>query len=117
MAVKPTTDPWGFEHDEFPRSDWKDEVRNGDTLRGYRDWVMAQLESEGREDEIEKADPIIVEVKDGTIHTIYNIPEWVEIRMEEFGLDDLEDFDHEESILIPGTQVHVRKFTGGNEGR
>lgn len=27
---------------EYPRSDWKDEVWNADTLLGYWDWVLEQ---------------------------------------------------------------------------
>lgn len=30
----------------FPLSDWQYEVANGDTKRGYDDWVLAQVESE-----------------------------------------------------------------------
>ena len=39
------TDPiaWG-EHPEHPMADWQNEVANGDTRRGYWDWVANQLE-------------------------------------------------------------------------
>jgi len=34
------------EHPDHPRSDWKYEVANGDTQRGYWDYVAAKLEEE-----------------------------------------------------------------------
>jgi len=34
---------WG-EHPKFPRSDWQYEVANGDTQRGYWDFVAAKLD-------------------------------------------------------------------------
>jgi hypothetical protein len=34
---------WG-QHPEFPRSDWQYEVGNGDTQRGYWDFVAAKLD-------------------------------------------------------------------------
>ena len=112
MAVNWTTDPWKLNHEDFPRSDWKYEVENDDTHQGYRDWLISRLEAEGREDEIPKTEPIIVEVKDGCVNTIYGIPHGMEIRVEEFGLDDLEAMIEEgestESLLIPGTPALVR---------
>lgn len=41
---------WG-EHPQFSEHDWREEVANRDTRRGYWDWVQAQIES----DEFEKA--------------------------------------------------------------
>lgn len=35
-----------IEHKRYPLKDWKYEVANGDTRRGYSDWVEAKLESE-----------------------------------------------------------------------
>ena len=35
---------WG-EHPEYPMSEWRDEVANGDTRRGYWDWVASQIEA------------------------------------------------------------------------
>lgn len=32
------------DNEEFPSSDWIDEVRNGDTRRGYWSWVAAKME-------------------------------------------------------------------------
>lgn len=32
--------------ERFPLSDWQYEVANGDTKRGYDDWVLAQVELE-----------------------------------------------------------------------
>lgn len=110
MCAKTTTNPWDYDHDDFTREDWRNQVRGNETLLGYREWVDVQLELNGREDEIDRPDPIIVEIKDGTIAEIHNIPSGVEVRMEEFGLDDLEDFDSEDSLVAPGTEVHVRKF-------
>lgn len=34
------------EHPIFPRSDWRDQVAQENTLRGYWDWVVAQIEEE-----------------------------------------------------------------------
>lgn len=39
---------WG-EHPRFARSDWKYEVANGDTQRGYWEFVAAKLEEEDSE--------------------------------------------------------------------
>lgn len=36
--------PWG-EHPEWPVSDWQIEVANGDTRRGYWEWVAANIEA------------------------------------------------------------------------
>lgn len=33
-------------HDEFPRADWCDEVRGGNTQLGYWDWVIHKLEEQ-----------------------------------------------------------------------
>jgi hypothetical protein len=39
---------WG-EHPQYGRGDWKYEVANGDTQRGYWDYVAAKLEEEDAE--------------------------------------------------------------------
>ncbi|MGE8063840.1 hypothetical protein [Pseudomonas sp. NPDC089569] len=39
------------EHTSFTKQDWKDEVSNDETLRGYWDWVQAQIELTGFEAE------------------------------------------------------------------
>lgn len=36
---------WDFEDADFTRSDWKNDVSNGDTQLGYYDWVIHNLES------------------------------------------------------------------------
>lgn len=36
-------DAWG-EHPSYTRADWKAEVANGDTQRGYWDWVQHLVE-------------------------------------------------------------------------
>lgn len=36
----------GYSDDEYPLSDWQYEVANGDTRRGYDDWVAAQREAD-----------------------------------------------------------------------
>jgi len=36
---------WDYEDEEFPREDWRADVRNGDTQLGYFDWVIHNLES------------------------------------------------------------------------
>jgi hypothetical protein len=35
----------GYEDDEFPISDWRYDVANGDTKLGYIDWVLHNIES------------------------------------------------------------------------
>lgn len=42
------------EHPEFPASDWKYEVDNGDTRRGYWDWVAAGLEQQADDAGVDK---------------------------------------------------------------
>ncbi|MHC5194806.1 hypothetical protein ACYSUW_13725 [Pseudomonas frederiksbergensis] len=37
------------EHARFTKQGWKDEVENDETIRGYWDWVMAQIEQAGDE--------------------------------------------------------------------
>lgn len=44
---------WG-EHPKFPISDWKLEVENDDTRRGYWDWVAARLEEASHPSVIEQ---------------------------------------------------------------
>lgn len=39
-------DYWQSESDQYPKSDWKYEVENGDTLSGYWDWLRAKLEAD-----------------------------------------------------------------------
>lgn len=39
---------WG-EHPRFSRNGWLHEVANGDTQRGYWDWVVSQIEQEGND--------------------------------------------------------------------
>jgi hypothetical protein len=41
-------DYWG-QHPTYPRSNWEYEVVNGDTQRGYWDWVAAQIECDDLE--------------------------------------------------------------------
>ncbi|QRM34823.1 hypothetical protein [Microvirga sp. VF16] len=42
------------DHPDYPSEDWKYEVENGDTRRGYWDWVAAKLEeAEDEDDEAE----------------------------------------------------------------
>jgi len=36
---------WG-EYEEYPVSDWQEEVANDDTRRGYWSWVEAKVESD-----------------------------------------------------------------------
>lgn len=38
-------DPWQHEHPDYPKSDWRHEVANDDTLLGYWEWVEHQIES------------------------------------------------------------------------
>lgn len=38
-------DVWG-ESEQYPVADWVQEVQNGDTRSGYRDWVIAKAESD-----------------------------------------------------------------------
>lgn len=42
-------DLWS-EHEEYPRDDWEFEVSNGDTLRGYREWVRSKILEKHDED-------------------------------------------------------------------
>ena len=37
---------WG-EYDKYPRCDWQYEVANGDTNRGYWEYVEAMIDSDG----------------------------------------------------------------------
>ena len=32
------------ENPDYPVADWQDEVANGDTRKGYWDWVIAQVD-------------------------------------------------------------------------
>lgn len=113
MYANATTNPWELDHEDFPREDWRYQVQNNDTLLGYREWLNVQLELNGREDEIEQPPPIIVEVKDNTVHDVHNIPSGVLVRMEEHDLDDLDgdgDEDFQDSLLYPRKRIYVREF-------
>ena len=44
-ARDPSKDHWA-DDPEYPKSDWQHEVANGDTLRGYRDWVASMREQD-----------------------------------------------------------------------
>lgn len=35
---------YGHEHPTYTREDWREDVRMGDTLRGYWDWVLSNME-------------------------------------------------------------------------
>lgn len=37
--------PWWPEHTHWTREDWRQEVREDNTLLGYQDWVEHQIES------------------------------------------------------------------------
>lgn len=39
----------GWDESDFPYTDWQLEVANGDTRRGYAEWVLAQREQEQAE--------------------------------------------------------------------
>ena len=41
---------WEGEHDDFPVSDWKYEVRNEDTRQGYWEWVANKVEATADEE-------------------------------------------------------------------
>lgn len=43
-AAQPERDYWG-ENSEFPVEDWKYQVANGDTRRGYWEWIEAEQEA------------------------------------------------------------------------
>lgn len=43
-------DPRGREHPNYPKSDWRYEVANDDTLLGYWEWVAMRLEVDSRDD-------------------------------------------------------------------
>lgn len=38
---------YGYEHPDHPRSDWQYLVANGDTVRGYWEWVWFNALEEG----------------------------------------------------------------------
>lgn len=48
-------DPWE-DHPDHPSSDWMYEVSNGDTRRGYVDWVQARMEA-ARDDDLDLPEP------------------------------------------------------------
>lgn len=54
MADEQNPREWWSNDKQFPVEDWQDEVANGDTRLGYRDWVAQQQMS--REDEIDHDD-------------------------------------------------------------
>jgi hypothetical protein len=35
-----------MEHPDYPIKDWQYEVSNGDTFRGYQEWVDRQIEAD-----------------------------------------------------------------------
>lgn len=37
---------WDYEHEDFPRQDWRDNVISKDTQLGYFDWVIHNLEDQ-----------------------------------------------------------------------
>ena len=43
MVVECGGDLWGT-HPQYPRTDWRYEVENGDTMLGYWEWVMCKLD-------------------------------------------------------------------------
>jgi len=103
-----SNDPWAYEHEDYSRADWRNEVINEETLQGYRAWVYSQLEADGREDEIDR-EPIIVEVKDNAVRAVYNVPSGVVVRVEDHDITDTE-IEFDESALVPGTRVHVQIY-------
>lgn len=46
--MRPDRDPW-LEYAEHPVSDWQYEVANGDTRRGYAEWVEAKMEEDAHD--------------------------------------------------------------------
>jgi uncharacterized protein (UPF0248 family) len=38
-------DGWGW-HPKYREQDWMAEIRDGNTRRGYREWVAAQIEEQ-----------------------------------------------------------------------
>jgi hypothetical protein len=46
LREKYSTERDNGEHPQYLRRDWRHEVAEGDTLRGYWDWVEAQLEQD-----------------------------------------------------------------------
>lgn len=44
-----------IEHPKYPKSDWEYEVKNGDTVLGYKEWVEHKIESDMTEIENEVA--------------------------------------------------------------
>lgn len=43
LVVDSGGDLWGA-HPNYPKSDWRYEVENGDTMLGYWEWVHCKLE-------------------------------------------------------------------------
>ena len=52
LVVENGGDLWGV-HPKYPKSDWKYEVENGDTMLGYWEWALCKLEEEESEDDSE----------------------------------------------------------------
>jgi hypothetical protein len=46
LEQKYSTERDNGEHPQYLRADWRHEVANCDTLRGYWQWVEAQIEQE-----------------------------------------------------------------------
>ena len=49
LVVDSGGDLWGS-HPKYPKSDWRYEVENGDTMLGYWEWVHCKLEESAQED-------------------------------------------------------------------
>ena len=45
LSSKDIIKSWNYNNEDFPRSDWKDDVQNGDTQLGYFEWLIHNLES------------------------------------------------------------------------
>ena len=43
VVVECGGDLWGT-HPQYPRTEWRYEVENGDTMLGYWEWVMCKLD-------------------------------------------------------------------------
>lgn len=49
-AINALQNTWGEEHPWYGRDEWRQDVADGNTKRGYWDWVMACVESNGGDD-------------------------------------------------------------------
>ncbi len=59
MTVFNPQNPWSEEHPEFQHTHWRYAVLNGDTLRGYVEWVNAMLLSEAHAAGDQRAAPAL----------------------------------------------------------